>query len=83
MGILLIPSTINRTVDDKTHQSNDQSVLPALHTSLQEGKIRGTRRRSSRMFTQKPMLMSEKVLFMVAGPMAAVLAIVAPVLSIS
>jgi hypothetical protein len=35
------------------------------------------------MFTQKPMLMSEKVLFMVAGPMAAVLAIVAPVLSIS
>ena len=35
------------------------------------------------MFTQKPMLMSEKVLFMVAGLMAAVLAIVAPVLSIS
>ncbi|MBD0312220.1 MAG: hypothetical protein ICV86_04845 [Microcoleus sp. T3-bin5] len=27
------------------------------------------------MFTQKPMLMSEKVLFMVAGPMAVVLAI--------
>jgi hypothetical protein len=35
------------------------------------------------MFTQKPMLMSEKVLFMVAGPMAAVLAIVAPILYIS
>jgi hypothetical protein len=35
------------------------------------------------MFTQKPMLMSEKVLFMVAGPMATVLAIVAPILSIS
>ena len=34
------------------------------------------------MFIQKPMLMSEKVLFMVAGPMAIVLAIVAPVLSI-
>jgi hypothetical protein len=62
---------------------NDQSALPALHTSLKEVKNRGTRRRRSRMFTQKPMLMSEKVLFMVAGPMAAVLAIVAPVLSIS
>jgi hypothetical protein len=33
------------------------------------------------MFTHKPMLKSEKVLFMVAGPMAAVLAIVAPILS--
>jgi len=34
------------------------------------------------MFTEKPMLMSEKVLFMVAGPMALVLALTAPVLSL-
>ena len=35
------------------------------------------------MFTQKPMLRSEKLLFTVAGPMAVVLAIIALVLSIS
>jgi hypothetical protein len=34
------------------------------------------------MFTEKPLLISEKVLFMVAGPMALVLAIAAPVMAI-
>jgi hypothetical protein len=34
------------------------------------------------MSSEKPLLMSEKVLFVVAGPMAAVLTIAAPLLSI-
>jgi hypothetical protein len=34
------------------------------------------------MLSQKPLLMSERVLFMVAGPMAVVMAIAAPVISI-
>ena len=34
------------------------------------------------MLTDKPLLMSEKMLFMVAGPMAVVLAIAAPVIAI-
>ena len=34
------------------------------------------------MLTEKPLLISEKVLFMVAGPMAVVMALAAPVLSI-
>jgi hypothetical protein len=34
------------------------------------------------MLTEKPLLMSERVLFMVAGPMAVVLAIAALVMSI-
>jgi hypothetical protein len=33
------------------------------------------------MLSQKPLLMSERVLFMVAGPMAVVLAIAAPAIS--
>jgi hypothetical protein len=33
------------------------------------------------MLSKKPLLMSEKVLFMVAGPMAVVLAISAPAIS--
>jgi hypothetical protein len=33
------------------------------------------------MLPEKPLSMSEKVLFMVAGPMAVVLAIAAPVIS--
>ena len=34
------------------------------------------------MLTNKPLLMSEKVLFMVAGPMAGVLSIAAPIIAI-
>jgi hypothetical protein len=34
------------------------------------------------MLTQKPLLISEKVLFMVAGPVAVVLAIATPVMAI-
>jgi hypothetical protein len=34
------------------------------------------------MLSQRPLSMSEKVLFMVAGPMAVVLAIAAPVISV-
>jgi len=34
------------------------------------------------MLTGKPLLRSEKVLFMVAGPMAGILAIAAPIIAI-
>jgi hypothetical protein len=34
------------------------------------------------MLSHKPLLMSERVLFMVAGPMAVVMAIAAPVVAI-
>jgi hypothetical protein len=69
---------INRSVDSKTHQSNDHFSVPTLHTCLQEEQKTG----GSRMLTGKPLSMSEKVLFMVAGPMTVVLAIAAPVISI-
>jgi hypothetical protein len=73
-----IPSAINQSVDNKTHHSNDQCSLPALHTCLQEEQEPG----GSSMLTEKPLLMSEKVMFMVAGPMAVVMALAALLLSI-
>jgi hypothetical protein len=71
-------ASINRSVDSKTLHSNDHFSVPALHTYLQEQRQTG----GSVMFTEKPPLISEKVLFMVAGPMAVVLAIAAPVMAI-
>jgi hypothetical protein len=71
-------ASIDRSVGSKTPHSNDHFSVPALHTSLQEQRQTG----GSMMFTEKPLLISEKVLFMVAGPMAMVLAIAAPVLAI-
>jgi hypothetical protein len=65
-------------VDSKTPHSNDHFSVPALHTYLQVERQTG----GSVMFTEKPLLISEKVLFMVAGPMAVVLAIAAPVMAI-
>jgi hypothetical protein len=64
-------SAINPSVDSKTHHSNDQFSVPALHTCLREEQ----RTVGSRMLTEKP-------LFMVAVLMAVVLTIAVPVMSI-
>ena len=72
------PFAINRSVDSKTPHSNDHFSGPALHTYRQEERQTG----GSMMLTDKPLLMSEKVLFMVAGPMAVVLTLSAPVMAI-
>jgi hypothetical protein len=56
---------INQSVDSTTTPSVDH--LSAL---LSDSSLRSKQTGGSRMLSEKSLLMSEKVLFMVAGPMA-------------
>jgi hypothetical protein len=87
LRIPLVKSSLNRGFSlasyqpigySKTHHSNDHFSVSPLHTCLQEEQETG----GSRMLTGKPLSMSEKVLCMVAGPMAVVLTIAALVIAI-